>query len=296
MRKKSRIFVILAGILWGTTGIFVKLLSEYGFNSVSLTSFRGLIAFTCIAVFCLLRDRSAFRIKKADRLLYAGIGLTQFATAGCYFVSMQMTSVSTAVILMYTAPIYVTLFSVFVWKERFSYLKGLAVAGMLIGCVFVSGVIGGGKFNALGVAVGIISGITYGGYSILSKKALLKGYSPLSTVLYGSLSMGVLGLPATRPDVTAAAFEKSPLTVLLLLLGLGIITFFLPFFLYNKGLEKLPAGTASSLSVIEPMAAAIFSVLIFHESLDVISVIGIGLIMLSVVLLGIADKPEKSKN
>ena len=290
---RGGLFVILAGILWGTSGIFATYLTGYGFTSLSLTSFRGIIAFICIGILCLIRDRSAFKIKKRDLLLFIGIGLTQFATAGCYFVCMSMTSVSEAVVLMYTAPVYVTLFSVLFFKESFSFLKGAAVFGMLLGCVFVSGVIGGAAFNGLGIAVGVVSGITYGGYSILSKKALMKGYSPLSPVLYGSLSMGLLGLPAVRFDVTASAVSQAPLIVTLLLCGLGVVTFFLPFYLYNKGLKELPAGTASALSVIEPMAATVFSVIIFHETLGVIRTVGIVVILVSAVLLGRAEKTDK---
>ena len=289
---KGGLFVILAGILWGTSGIFATFLTGYGFTSLSLTCFRGIIAFICIAVLCLIRDRSAFRIKKRDLLLFIGIGLSQFATAGCYFICMSMTSVSTAVVLMYTAPLYVTLFSVLFFKESFSVLKGVSVFGMLLGCVFVSGVIGGAAFNGLGVAVGVVSGLTYGAYSILSKKALMKGYSPLSPVLYGSLSMGLIGLPAVRFDVTASAVSQAPVVVILLLCGLGVVTFFLPFYLYNKGLKELPAGTASALSVIEPMAATVFSVLIFHETPGVLSVVGIVVILISVVLLGRAERAE----
>lgn len=288
--KKDYLWITLAGILWGTSGIFVGWLTPYGFTSLPLTAFRGLVAFICLAGYCLLQNRSAFRIRQAHLLLFLGIGLTQFATATCYFLCMQMTSVATAVVLMYTSPVYVMLFSVLFWKETFSFTKGLAVSGMLIGSALVSGIVGGAAFHGWGIAIGILSGITYGCYSLLTKTALKKGYSPLSPVLYGSLLMGLLALPTVEGRVTANAVAQNPLIVLLLLLGLGVMTFVLPFFLYGKGLQGLSAGTASTLSIVEPMAATLLSVVVLHDSIGLLQFIGIVLILLSVILLGKADK------
>ena len=121
--KKTYLWIILAGILWGTSGIFVRWLTPYGFTSLPLTAFRGLVAFICLAGYCLLQNRAAFRIRQAHLLLFLGIGLTQFATAAGYFLCMQMTSVATAVVLMYTSPVYVMLFSALFWKETFLLQK-----------------------------------------------------------------------------------------------------------------------------------------------------------------------------
>ena len=175
-------------------------------------------------------------------------------------------------------------------ERTFSFTKGLSVGGMLIGSALVSGIVGGASFHGWGIAIGILSGITYGCYSLLTKTALKKGYSPLSPVLYGSLLMGILALPTIEGGVTVNVVAQNPSVVLLLLLGLGIVTFVLPFFLYGKGLQGLSAGTASTLSIIEPMAATLLSVVVLHDSLGIPQVIGIVLILLSVVLLGKADK------
>lgn len=290
MNRRSYCEIILAGILWGTSGVFVGWLIPYGFSSLSLTAFRGIVAFIFLLVYCLIREHSAFRIRKEHCLLFLGIGITQFATATCYFLCMQMTSVATAVVLMYTSPVYVMLFSVLFWKESFSLIKGLAVGGMLLGSALVSGLIGSAVFHGWGVVIGILSGVTYGLYSLLTKTALKNGYSPLSPVLYGSLVMGVLNLPMINIDITINAITKTPLVVLLLLLGLGVVTFVFPFFLYAKGLQRLSAGTAATLSIVEPMAATLFSVIVFRLSLDSLELIGIILILLSVVLLSGSDK------
>lgn len=287
--KKTYLWIILAGILWGTSGIFVRWLTPYGFTSFPLTAFRGGIAFLSIAGYCLLRERSAFRIRKEQWPVFLGIGVIQFVTAACYFLCMQMTSVATAVVLMCTAPVYVILFSVLVTKEPLSLPKGIAIGGMLLGCVLVSGLIDGAVFHGWGIAIGILSGISKGSYSLLVKKALKQGSSPLSPVLCGSLFMWLLALPSIRWPIVGAAVSQAPFSLLPLLLGLGLVTFVFPFFLYAKGLRHMEPGTASTLSVVEPMAAALFSVAIFQEPPALLQTVGIVLILLSIILLGMAD-------
>jgi drug/metabolite transporter (DMT)-like permease len=88
---------------------------------------------------------------------------------------------------------------------------------------------------------------------------------------------------------------QNPPVTLPLALGLGICTFVFPFLLYTFALRELPAGTASALGIIEPMAATVFSVLILEEPLSLPSGIGIVLVLISVVLLGVAENTVKEK-
>ena len=80
-----------------------------------------------------LAYRTAFKTNWKDLLIFIAIGVCLFGTGTAYFIAMQVTSVSTAVVLMYTAPIYVLIFSVLFLGEKLSLPKGLAVAGMLVG-------------------------------------------------------------------------------------------------------------------------------------------------------------------
>ena len=75
----------------------------------------------------------------------------------------------------------------------------------------------------------------------------------------------------------------------------GIVTCFLPYFLYNLAMKDLPAGTASALGIVEPMAATVFSIVIFKEEVSVFSVIGIILILTAVFLLGKAEDGGKEE-
>ena len=291
--KKALIYIVAAGILWGTSGIFVHYLSPYGFAPYEMSLVRGFISFTVMALYALIFDRSLFRARPWQILLYLGIGLMLFTTASCYYSAMQLSSVSTAVVLMYTAPIYVTVVSVLFLGEKFSRQKGIAIGVMLLGCCFVSGVIGGFKFDALGIVIGVISGITYAIYNILTKLALKSGCKPVSSTIYGFLFMTLTALIFASPlDVFTHAAAKPAVTVPLLI-GLGIFTFVLPYFLYTLSMRELSAGTATALGIIEPMAACVFSFCLLGEELDVFSVIGILLILGAVFMLSIAENAAK---
>jgi len=289
MKQRAFLQIIAAGILWGTSGIFVKFLAPYGFSSLHMTALRGCISFLCMALYAFFRDRKLFRVKLSELILFAFIGAALFGTASSYYAAMQATSISTAVVLMYSAPIYVAVFSVVFLGEKMSQLKFVSLACMLIGCCFVSGLIGGLKFDLVGILLGILSGIIYGAYNVLTKISLRRNCSPISATLYSFLFMSVIALAVSHPQQIVGIISSDPVFTLPLVLGLGIFTFVLPYFLYTLALKVLPAGTASALSIVEPMAATVFSVVFFQEKLTFFPLLGIVLILLAVFLLSKAE-------
>lgn len=273
-------------MLWGTSGIFVHVLSPYGFTALQMTAVRGVISTLCMAGFALLFDRRQFRIRGLSELaLFVTMGATLFGTAFCYFQSMQMTSVSTAVVLMYISPIYILLFSVVVFHEKLGWVKAISVAGILLGCVLTSGIIGGGRFNLPGVLIGVLSGVSYAIYNILAKVSVRRGASPIKATLYSFLFMMIIALIPSRPDRMISCVAKSPAETVPLLIGLGICTCVLPYVLFNYSLKTLPSGTASAMSIIEPLSASVFSFTLLGEDPDAFAIAGIVLILVCVIVL-----------
>ena len=136
MKTRAFIYIIIAGLLWGTSGLFVHVLSPYGFSSLQMSAMRGVVSALCMIVYALVKDRSLFCISKRELALFAASGVGIFGTATSYYVAMQLTSVSTAVVLMYTAPVIVMVYSVLVFGEKMTTLKGVSVGnagGMLSG-------------------------------------------------------------------------------------------------------------------------------------------------------------------
>lgn len=296
MKKRAFIYIIMAGMLWGTSGIFVHYLSPYGFTAIQMSCVRGIISFICMSMYALLKDRKLFKTNLKEIIFFIFIGAALFGTASCYYSSMQLTSVSTAVILMYTAPIYVMIFSVLFLGEKISKEKILSAILMLLGCCFVSGVVGGMKFDVVGIIIGALSGIIYAVYNILTKIILGKKVSAVTTSVYSFLFMSIIALSVAKPVSIAENISQKPSVTLPLLIGLGICTFVMPYFLYTLAMKDLSAGTASVLSIVEPLAATVFSVIIFNDPIDIFVISGIVLILIAVVLLGISENKTDSKS
>ncbi len=289
MKKKAFICIILAGMFWGTSGIFVHILAPLGLTSVQMTCIRGIVSVLTLTIFALIRDRSILKTNKKDLKLYVIGGLSMFLTATCYYASMQMTSVSTAVVLMYIAPIVVMIYSVIFLGEKLTPLKVLAVVSMIVGCGFVSGVVGGLKFDLLGIIIGAISGITYSVYNIVTKVQMKRGCNPVTSNTYCFIVVSVIALCVSKPWQIAEIAVSNPINILLML-GCGICTCIIPYFLYTLAFKSLPAGTVSALGVIEPMAATLYSVTLLGERLDVFSSAGIILILGAVFMLSRAKE------
>jgi drug/metabolite transporter (DMT)-like permease len=291
LNKKNLSFalIIVAGLCWGTSPIFVHYLSPFGFTSQQMTAVRGTVSFVGMLAFVLLTDIKLFKIKIKDLFLCAAVGATLFGSAFCYYTAMQMTSAATAVVLMYTAPIYVMLFSVFFMGEKLTKRKIVALILMLIGCCLVSGIITGLKFHILGIFVGILTSFVYAGYNILTKVSMQMNLDPITVTLYSFMFMCVISLSICKPMDLITNIKAAPMPTIPICLGLGIVTFIVPFFLFTWSMKHLPAGIASALSVVEPMAATVFSAVLFREIPDVLAIAGIVLILTSVYLLSKTD-------
>ena len=294
--KLGPLLILLAGCFWGSMGLFVRTLQGYGFGPMHITSVRLVLAGLFFALLLLLKDPRGFRLRVRDIPLFLGLGLASilFFTL-CYFSAIALLPLSTAAILLYTSPIWVTLLSALVFRERLTGRKLLALGLAFCGCVLVSGFSGGG-ISMLGLLLGLGSGLGYGLYSILGAIALRR-YSPLTVTTYTFLIAGLGSCFVCPPRETLALFQAAPGShglLALLLAATALITAVIPFLSYTKGLQSVPAGKAAILATVEPLVAALFGALVFHEALTPLSCLGILLILAAVVLLNRPGKTEKA--
>ena len=183
-QKTGTMLIILAGCFWGSMGIFVRKLGEEGFDSIQIVSIRVTLAALFFSLILFLKDRSGFKISLRDIPLFLGLGFGSvlFFTV-CYFTAINMMSLSTAAILLYTSPIWIMLMSVLFFHEKLTERKLIALVAAFGGCVLISGISGGG-ITLTGLLVGLGSGIGYGLLRMLEPEGV-------SSVLY-------LETPSTR--------------------------------------------------------------------------------------------------
>lgn len=298
MKKSAFIYIILSGLLWGSSGIFVHFLEPFGFSSMHMTLGRELTAAIAMAVYVLIVDKKLFCTNFKELVLYAISGIAMFGAAALYYRAMQLlNSVSTAVVLMYTAPIFIMIYSVAFFGEKLTWLKTTAVAAMLIGCCLVSGlvsgIISGIDFNLVGFLFGIGAGISYAIYNIVTKMEMRMRCDPKTANVYTFLFAALCAIIASKPMGAVEIISQNPVSALLLV-ACGICTCIVPYFMYSLSLRDIPAGTASALGIIEPMAATLYSVLFLGERLDVFAICGIILILGAVFVLS-REKTEKQQ-
>ncbi len=285
-RNIGPLLIILAGCFWGSMGIFVRKLTEYGFSSVQIVAIRVTLAALFFCVLLLIRDRAGFRIALRDLPLFLGLGFGSilFFTV-CYFTAITMMPLSTAAILLYTSPIWIMLMSVLFFREKLNGVKIIALALAFGGCVLVSGISGEG-ITVTGLLAGLGSGLGYGLYSILGTVALRK-YSPYTVTAYTFLFAAAGSWLICGPADMVSTFAAAPdLASLLLFCGLtALVTAVIPFLFYTLGLRTVEASRAGILATVEPLVATLVGILVFSEPLTPLSGAGILLILAAVILL-----------
>ena len=287
--------ILLAGCFWGSMGIFVRRLTDYGFSSIQIVAIRVTLAALIFCMLLLIKDPSGFRISVKDIPLFLGLGFGSilFFTV-CYFTAITMMPLSTAAILLYTSPIWIMLMSVLFFREKLTGRKLLALALAFAGCVLVSGVSGEGM-TLPGLLVGLGSGIGYGLYSILGTVALRR-YSPYTVTTY-TFAFAALGAwLMCRPAEMLAKFAAAPnLPGLVFFCVLtALVTAVIPFLAYTLGLRTVEASRAGILATVEPLVATLIGVAVFSEPLTLLSGLGMLLILAAVVLLNGKTESENS--
>jgi len=279
------LFVLLAGSLWGCTGLFNRHLSAFGLSSQNIVLVRNLGACILLILIFVFYDRSLFRIRLRHLPIFLGTGLVSLLLFTlCYFRCQQVTSLSTAAILLYTAPTFVVVLSAIIWKDRITRRKLLALVIAFLGCCFASGILSGGlSVSRYGLLLGLGSGFFYSTYTIFSRYGLAH-YQPYTVTLYTFLVSGIGSLFLVRPEDFRTVGENPQ--AILWMIGLIVLSTVLPYIFYTRGLAGLgDGGKASILASVEPVVASFVGIAAFGEPLTIGVVLGLACILASVYIL-----------
>lgn len=282
----SALFVALAGSLWGFMGLLVRRLSAAGLSSIDICFLRSFVTMLALGALLLIFDRQAFRLRLKDLWCFFGTGVLSVVFFNYfYFKTILLTSLSTAAVMLYTAPVFVVLMSAPLFHEKLTGGKLIAAVTAFVGCAFVSGIVGGaGKLSAAGVLFGLGSGLGYALYSIFSRYALARGYrSPaISFYTFVFASAASFLISDRRACFTALTQDAGSALVSVLLI---LMVTLLPYLFYTRGLQGLENGTASIIASVEPVVATLVGVFIYRETLGIWNVFGILLVLSSIFLI-----------
>ncbi|MBE7086892.1 MAG: hypothetical protein E7369_01155 [Clostridiales bacterium] len=297
MEKKrsyiGEICVLVSAVLWGLISIVTRPLGEMGFSALQMTAVRSVMTVVVMAVILLIKDKRLFKIRLKDIPIFIGTGIVSFLFFNfCYMSSIEQNSVSVAAMLLYTSPIWITIISAIVFKEKITLVKIISLVGAILGAGLIT-LSQGGRTTVIGILFGIGSGIGYALYTIFGKFAARR-YSFLTTVFYTFVFSSIGAIPLCNPVSLVNKIIVCPNS----LIYFGVCTVFmtvLPYIFYTVGMYRISAGKAGIIAILEPVVASIVGVAVYQEGLGVVGIVGIVLVVLSLVLLeikGASPPPE----
>lgn len=288
--KKYRytVAVLLAGVLWGVIGIFVRALDGVGADSMQIVFLRSFFSAVLLFLSLALFGREYIKIRLRDLWCFLGTGLCSLAFFNfCYFYSITTVSLSVASVLLYTAPAFVAVMSAFLFRERLNGARLLCLGLAIVGCVLVTGVLFEEHAPSFyGILTGLGAGFGYALYSIFGRYALNRGYHTFTVNLWTFIIASISIVWFARPldllcKVAAVDFPWYAV------IGLVAVSTLLPYLLYTYGLTGMESGRASVIATVEPVVATLTGGIFFGERLTLANAIGILLVLSAVVLLNL---------
>lgn len=285
IKKLSPLWVTLAGILWGAMGLFVRKFNTFGVEAMSVVFIRSLFTAIIAALVCLVYDRRLLKIRFRDVWIFAGMGVLSIVFFNyCYFTAINLMSLSAAAILLYTSPVFVSVFSALFFKERITGKRVISIILSIAGLAFVTGIIGGGTaVTYSGILYGIGSAIGYALYSIFNRAAINRGYGALTTIFYGFSFSAICSAFLADFNSIGKMISTDP-SMLPYSVLFSLMISVLPYFLYAIGLKGMENSKAAVIASIEPVSASLIGLFVFHEAPTVLAVFGIILVLLSIVM------------
>lgn len=286
----AAIFILTAGTLWGMIGLFSSTMSGGGFSSMEITFIRNAVAAVGLWGYLLIFRRNLIRIELKDIWMFLGTGILSIVFFNImYFTTIQLSTLSIAAILLYTAPCFVMVMSVLLFHEKMTKAKVAALICAFCGCVFTTGIVEGlvsgqgpGNITGLGIMTGICSGIGYALYSIFGNIALKK-YQTETVTAYTFLIAAVSLMPFCLNGELIVRLQNSSMAANAL--GIGLVSTLAPFCFYTAGLKYTEPGKASVMAFVEPMVATLIGIFILHQKITITGIAGILLIFISIVIL-----------
>jgi drug/metabolite transporter (DMT)-like permease len=271
--------------MWGSSGTASKALFMSGVTPFQLVQIRVTLSSALLALVLGLFARRLLKIRLADIIYFCilgGVGLALVQLTYLYTISKM--PVAAAILIQYTSPLMVALYSICFWDERFTSSKVLALFLSLLGCYFV---VGGYnlellKMNRVGALTGVASALFFAAYSLLGERGMHR-YGPWTVVFYAFLFAAVTWNIFQPPfDFVQAGYSAVQWGYMSYIAVMGTL---LPFGLFFVGVNHIRSTQATITSTVEPIAAGFMAYLLLGESLEPLQILGGGLVLTAIVLL-----------
>jgi drug/metabolite transporter (DMT)-like permease len=282
-------------------GVAAKVLREANLDAFRLTQIRTSSAALILLAFVLLRDRTQLKATRSeikDLIIFGVIGIA--AVTSFYFFALKYLYVSVALIIEFTAPIWIVLYLKFIKKKSVPPIMWLGIVFAFSGLLLISQIWSGSSLHPLGVFVAFLDALSLALYFIFADR-LSQTRSSLSLITWGMSVAAIffaLILPwwnfpfefltSSYPLQGALAAYSAPGWALIL--WIVVIGTVIPYLLTVTAIRELSASTSSVIGMIEPVFAGAIAWWLLNEAFNTVQLIGC-----AVVLIGIyfADKARQ---
>lgn len=289
------LYIAASAIFWGIsaslgraafTGRLLPNSGIHDINPIILSQCRT--SFSFLVVFLLLLMRRGWkqlRMPRRDLIRIFLLGLAGVAASNYfYYLAIQRTNVATAIIVQYTAPVWVLLYMVARGVERLTAAKLGSVFLAITGIALVIGLFGQGKLqlDAIGVMAALAAAFSFSFYNI-GGHAMLASYDRWIVLLYTTLAASLFWIIVNPPAKVLAAHYST--TAWMFLLIFAMLSVLVPFSFYFAGLQYLDPTKAVIVSCLEPVFTILIASLALKEVVRPIQALGIVMVLSAILIV-----------
>lgn len=298
MKHRAEFLLITAAMGFALGGVAAKVLREADMDAFRLTQIRSTGAALILLIFAFIKGKDqlyARRDELKDLILFGIIGVS--AVTSFYFFALKYLFVSVALIIEFTATIWIALYLRFIKKKHISPIMWLGIVFAFSGLVLVSQIWSSSTLHPIGVAVAFADAFALA-YYFLTADRLTQTRSSLSLMTWGigvAAVFWAIILPwwnfpfeyLTDTYSLSGNLSEYSAPGWALILWIIIIGTVIPYLLTVTGIRELSAGTSSVIGMIEPIFAGVIAWILLNEALSEIQLIGCAVVLFGIYL---ADK------
>ena len=247
-----------------------------------------------LPVLLLRRGPAALRVPGRDLVRFFLLGILGVAASNyLYYLAIQRTNVATAIILQYTAPVWVLLYTVLRGAQRPSLRRTASVGLAVAGCALAVGFVGTGlRLDALGVTAATLAAFSFAFYNLAGHSVLAR-YDRWKVLLWVLLATSTFWIFVNPPwKVVAAHFGREQWGFML---AFSLLSVLAPFSCYFAGLQHLEPTRAVVASCLEPVFSIVIAAIALGELLRPLQMVGIVLVLVAIVLIQLPERAAREE-
>jgi drug/metabolite transporter, DME family len=296
-------YIGCAAFLWGVsatlgraafTGHLLPGGASLGFiDPLILSQSRATLSLVILLpVLLVRRGTSALRVRGNDLVQLFLLGILGVAVSNYfYYVAIQRTNVATAIILQYTAPVWVLIYTALRETRRPSLRRSGAVGLAVAGCALAVGFVGSSGFrkDTIGVTAALLAAFSFAFYNVSGHRVLARydRWKVLLWVLVGTSTFWIFVNPPWK--IVAAHYSRQQWGFMLLFSLLSVLG---PFSCYFGGLQHLEPTRAIVVSCLEPVFSILIAALVLGEYLRPMQTFGVVLVLVAIILIQLPERAQ----